>query len=176
MRLHLETNNLRPADVPCGDAQHENVLTRIFNGAVWTHDGEIWFPTSDVTDMGTAATSSNSAIDYRGEKCANQAIPCKRLDTLLQDLGKIDFMHIDIQGAEVELLEDQIDWVTNNVSALMIATHSRSIEGKLVDLLLTNGWQMHREKPCRVDWGRDCSLPGRTIVDGSQYWLNDNFR
>ncbi|HZW26135.1 MAG TPA: FkbM family methyltransferase [Gallionella sp.] len=176
MRLHLETNDLRPAGVSGEDAQHGNVFTRIFNGAVWTHDGEIWFPESDVSDMGAAATSSNDTTDYRGAKYANQAIPCKRLDTLLQDLGgTVDFMHIDIQGAELELLENQIEWVSNNVRTLMIATHSRPIEGKLMELLLAHGWQMYREKPCRVDWGRDCSLVGRTIVDGSQYWLNSKF-
>ena len=97
---------------------------------------------------------------------------CRRLDTLLQDLGMVDFMHIDIQGSELDLLTDQVDWVSNNVKTLMIATHSRPIEGKLMDLLFEEGWQLHREKPCRVDWNKSCSIVGRTIVDGSQYWLN----
>lgn len=172
MCRHLETNDLRQPGIAGEDAQHGNVFTRLFNGAVWTHDGEIWFPESDVADMGSAASTSNNETDYRGTKADHKAIPCRKLDTLLQDLGTVDFMHIDIQGAELELLQDQIDWVSRNVRMLMIATHSRPIEGRLMELLFDNGWQLHREKPCRVDWHKNCSIVGKTVVDGSQYWLN----
>lgn len=172
MCRHLEANGLRPPGTSVEDAQHENVFTRLFNGAVWTHDGVIWFPESDVADMGAAATTANDVTDYRGAKSDHKSIPCRKLETLLQGLGIVDFMHIDIQGAELELLQDQIDWVSRNIRTLMIATHSRPIEGKLMELLFDRGWQLHREKPCRVDWHKNCSLAGRTIVDGSQYWLN----
>ena len=175
MCRHLETNGLRPPGATGEDAQHENVFSRLFSGAVWTHDGVIWFPESDVADMGAAATTSNDATDYRGAKSDHKSTPCRKLETLLQDLGTVDFMHIDIQGAELELLQDQIGWVTSNVRTMMIATHSRPIEGKLMELLFDHGWQLHREKPCRVDWHKNCSLAGRTIVDGSQYWLNRKF-
>ena len=175
MCRHLETNGLRPPGVSGEDAQHENVFTRLFNGAVWTHDGVIWFPESDVADMGAAATASNDDTDYRGEKSDNKAIPCRKLDTLLQDLGIVDFMHIDIQGAELNLLRGQIGWVSCHVRTMMIATHSRPIEGKLMELLIDHGWQLHREKPCRVDWRKNCSLVGRTWADGSQYWINGKF-
>lgn len=173
MCRHLETNGLRPPGVSGEDAQHENIFTRLFNGAVWTHDGVIWFPESDVADMGAAATPSNAATDYRGVKSDHQSIPCRKLQTLLHDLSVVDFMHIDIQGTELELLQDQIDWVSRNVSTLMIATHSRPIEGKLMELLFGHGWRLHREKPCRVDWHKNCALAGRTLADGSQYWLNE---
>lgn len=172
MRRHLETNGLRPPGAAGEDAQCGTVFTRLFNGAVWTHDGVIWFPETDVADMGAAATPADGPTDYRGAEVANKSIACRKLNTLLQDLGVVDFMHIDIQGSELELLQDQIDWVSANVRTLMIATHSRSIEGKLIDLLFSKGWQLHREKPCRVDWYKNCSLTGKTIVDGSQYWLN----
>lgn len=175
MRRHLETNGLRPPGATSEDAQCGTVFTRLFNGAIWTHDGVIWFPETDVADMGAAATTSDGSTDYRGAELSNKSIACKRLDTLLQDLGVVDFMHIDIQGAELELLQDQLDWVSANVRTLMIATHSRSIEGKLIDLLFSKGWQLHREKPCRVDWYRNCSLVGKTTADGSQYWLNRKF-
>jgi len=175
MCRHLEVNGLRPPDFLGEDAQYENIFTRLFNGAVWTHDGVIWFPESDVADMGAAAATSDNKIDYRGTKSNNKSIPCRKLETLLQDLGIVDYMHIDIQGAELDLLQDQIDWVSRNVRTMMIATHSRPIEGKLIELLITHGWQLHREKPCRVDWHKNCSLVGRTIVDGSQYWINGKF-
>lgn len=175
MRRHLEANDLRPTGIEGEDAQCGTVFTRLFNGAIWTHDGVIWFPETDVADMGAAATTADESTDYRGAELNHKSVACKRLDTLLQDLGVVDFMHIDIQGAEFELLQDQIDWLSANVKTLMIATHSRSIEGKLIDLLFSKGWQLHREKPCRVEWYKNCSQVGKTIVDGSQYWLNSKF-
>ena len=127
---------------------------------------------SDVGDMGAAATTKNDATDYRGTLSDNKSVPCRTLPTLLQGLGIIDFLHIDIQGSELELLQNQVNWVSGNVRAMMIATHSRAIEGKLIELLFKHGWQLHREKPCRVDWLKNCSLIGKTNVDGSQYWRN----
>lgn len=172
MRRHLETNGLRSPDYLGEDAQHGNIFTRLFCGAVWTHDGTVWFPESDVSDMGAAASTGKESVDYRGAQFAHAPIPCRKLATLLGDLGNINFMHMDIQGAEFELLQGEVDWLSTYVKTLMVATHSRPIEGKLIELLYSNGWRLHREKPCRVDWSRDCSLTGKTTVDGSQYWIN----
>ncbi len=175
MCRHLEVNDLRPLSTAIiEDVQYGNIFSRLFKGAVWTHDGTVWFPKADITDMGSAASALNEQTDYRGAKTENLQVPCRRLDTLLNDLGVINFMHIDIQGAELELLQNQIEWMSNNVQTLMIATHSRTIEGKLIELLFDRGWQLHREKPCRANWYMNCSITGKTIVDGSQYWLNRN--
>lgn len=175
MSRHLQTNGLRPAECVSEDMLYDSVFTRLFNGAIWTHDGEIWFPEADVVDMGAAASESDQPADYRGAKLNNKAIACKKLDTLLHDMGCIDFMHIDIQGSELELIHDQIDWLSTNVKTLMIASHSRPIEGRLIELLFSKDWQLHREKPCRVDWYKNVSMVGKTMVDGSQYWLNRKF-
>lgn len=172
MTRHLECNALRKLNASCEDAHFENIFSRLFKGAVWTHDGVIWFPESDVGDMGAAATTTNAATDYRGAISDNKSVPCRTLPILLQGLGIIDFMHIDIQGSELKLLQNQVNWISGNVRAMMIATHSRAIEGKLIELLFNHSWQLHREKPCRVDWLKNCSLIGKTNVDGSQYWRN----
>lgn len=172
MRQHLEFNNLRPPNVTTEDATQGMIKTRLFTGAIWTTDGEIFFPESDVTDMGAAATNELDSQDYRGQDFKNQAVPCRRLETLLQDYGIVDFIHIDIQGAEFELIADQIDWICHNVRSLMVATHNRLIEGQLINLLLNRGWLLHREKPCKVDWTKPGTLTSKTVIDGSQYWIN----
>ncbi|MEI6738510.1 MAG: hypothetical protein WCL29_08540, partial [Pseudomonadota bacterium] len=82
MCRHLDMNGLRPFGGSSEDVQHGNVFTRLFNGAIWMHDGVIWFPESEVSDMGSAATTSNEKTDYRGAKSDNQSVPCRRLDTL----------------------------------------------------------------------------------------------
>lgn len=175
MCRQLEHNSLRSQGATGEDDHHNGVFTRLFQGAIWTHDGNIWFPESDAEDMGAAASLTDEAEDYRGTACSNSSVPCRTLQKLLGGLDMVDFMHIDIQGAEYELLCNAIDWISDRTRAMMIATHSRPIEGKLIDLLFENGWQLYREKPCRVNWGSKCSITGKTIVDGSQYWLNRRF-
>jgi FkbM family methyltransferase len=175
MRQHLEFNALRPSGVMAEDAEQGTIKTRLFEGAIWTMDGEIFFPESDVKDMGAAATGDTNPQDYRGQNLKNQAVPCRRLETLLQDCGMIDFMHIDIQGAEFDVIENQIDWICQNVRSLMVATHNRWIEGQLVNLLWNRGWLLHREKPCQVDWAKPGTLTSKTAIDGSQYWLNTTY-
>lgn len=176
MRRHFALNELRPEQALEESAQLGGVETRLFNGAIWTHDGEIWFPDSDVVDMGAAAAAECQASDYRGMQLAQKAVPCRRLDTLLVGIDSVDFMHVDIQGAEWQVVASQIDWLGRHVKALMLATHSRVIEGRLMDLLFEQGWQLQREKPCRVDWhSPQGELVGKTLADGSQYWLNKRF-
>ena len=43
---------------------------------------------------------------------------------------------------------------------MMIATHSRPLEGELMVLLNDNGWLLQREKPCRFTAGRALLLIG----------------
>ena len=173
LRRHLAANGLRPVEETNAEAMTNRVFTRLFRGAIWTHDGSVWFPKANLADMGTAAVVEKALTDYRGIPVDYLEVSCLTLETLLEGIGIVDFVHIDVQGVEFNLLSDQIDWVEANVRACMIATHSRTIEGALIELLIPRGWKLFREKPCRVDWNKDhCLLPGRTVVDGSQYWLN----
>ena len=94
MRRHLEFNQLD---------QHHGVAVDLFEGAVWSHDGAIHFPESAVEDMGAAAGSDSTDIDYRGQAVATRQVPCTRLQTLVGEGQKVDFLHIDVQGAEGEV-------------------------------------------------------------------------
>lgn len=150
----------------------EKIVTT-YNGAVWTHDGEVQFPDSDVVDMGPAVTPSEASKDYRGRAVKLRTIPCKQLSTLCKEASAIDFLHIDVQGSEYQLISAELDWVTKNVRSMMIATHSRIIEGAMMRLLGDAGWTLRREKPCRFTLDEiPASWEGRTVADGSQYWVN----
>jgi FkbM family methyltransferase len=156
MRRHLDFNQL--------DQQH-GVAVNLFEGAVWSHDGVIHFPESAVEDMGAAASTDSADTDYRGQAVATREVPCTRLPTLVGEGQKVDFLHIDVQGAEGEVINSHLDWLNQNTRSMMIATHSRPLEGELMVLLNDNGWlTAGRVIP---DWS------GATTVDGSQYWIND---
>ncbi len=156
---------------------HEaGVKVYLFRGAVWSHDGVIHFPESAVEDMGAAASSSAESTDYRGQPVSTTEVPCCRLDTLIGPDQAVDFLHVDVQGAEGELIASHLEWLNHAVKSMMIATHSRPLEGELMARLGEAGWILLREKPCR--FGVGAAIPewtGATTVDGSQYWINAKF-
>ena len=167
MRRHLGFNQL--------DQQH-GVAVKLFEGAVWSHDGVIHFPESAVEDMGAAVSTDSADTDYRGQAVATREVPCTRLSSLVGEGREVDFLHIDVQGAEGEVIKSHIDWLNQWVGSMMIATHSRPLEGELMVLLSGNGWVLHREKPCHFEAGRVFdNWCGVTTVDGSQYWINGKF-
>ena len=164
MRRHLGFNLL--------DQEH-GVAVNLFEGAVWSHDGVIHFPESAVEDMGAAASTDGTDTDYRGQRVATREVPCTRLPTLVGAGRIVDFLHIDVQGAEGEVINSHLDWLNQHTRSMMIATHSRPLEGELMVLLNDNGWLLQREKPCRFNAGRTIvDWCGATTVDGSQYWIN----
>jgi len=164
MRRHLEFNQL--------DQQH-GLAVNLFEGAVWSHDGVIHFPESAVEDMGAAASAVSTDTDYRGLAVATREVPCTRLPTLVGEGQKVDFLHIDVQGAEGEVISSHLDWLNHQTRSMMVATHSRPLEGELMVLLNDNGWILQREKPCRFKAGHAIGdWCGATWADGSQYWIN----
>jgi FkbM family methyltransferase len=167
MQEHLNFNAL---------TDEAGVKVNLFRGAVWSHDGVIHFPESAVEDMGAAASSSAESTDYRGQPVSTTQVPCCRLDTLIGPDQSVDFLHVDVQGAEGELIASHLDWLNTAVKSMMIATHSRPLEGELMARLGEAGWILLREKPCR--FGVGAPIPdwtGVTTVDGSQYWINGKF-
>ena len=165
MCRHLELNELTSAS---------GRIIKTFHGAIWTHDGEVQFPDSDVEDMGPAVTAQGSKTDYRGRRVTTLSTPCARLSTLCEGAGLIDFLHIDVQGSELDIIRNDAEWLAKNVRAMMVATHSRVIEGGVMDLLGNWGWVLKREKPCRfrMDDNSCDNWERLTEADGSQHWVN----
>ena len=174
MQKHLRNNQFKPIEWnPSMQKKHLEQCALVFNGVIWGHDGEVFFPQNDITDMGTSASNKAISKDYRGHRNQYESVSCLTPKTLCKHLSKIHFLHIDIQGAEYEILKASINWLNKTVVSIMVATHSRVIEGQIIALLLKNNWTLLREKPCRVDWQRtQGDLEGWTTKDGSQYWVN----
>lgn len=169
MKNQLLVNQLRPStnlDV----TDFNGIHCKLLQGAASSESKTLWFPKVSVLDMGAAASHEDHSDDYRGLNVQNFPVTGFTLEEIIGDL-EVDMLHVDIQGAEFELLESGIDLINDRIKAMMVATHSRVIEGELIELLYQNGWYLHREKPCIVGWRTSpASIEAMTQVDGCQYW------
>lgn len=147
----------------------------LHHGVAAPHEGTALFPSADAV----LTRWNGKAVFYPDAEtlAAARADPSVQvLDCYpLEKLGKgevIDLLHIDIQGAEVEYMRGNLDSAGTYVKRILIGTHSRSIEGALMDLFLDAGWRLEMERPAitPVAYGKP-----RTTIDGVQMWLNPAF-
>jgi hypothetical protein len=97
-------------------------------------------------------------------------IPVIDVAALTSNEKSIDFVHVDIQGAELDLLTEQFDWLCRRVRYVFVGTHSKQIEGGLFELFTTGGnWKLEVERPAVFGL-----VDGRPSVqiDGAQAWRN----
>jgi FkbM family methyltransferase len=136
----------------------------IFGGIAGACDGFAYFPVIDATGnwSGEAVYGNPPEGDY-------QKLPSISLRTLMKDEEIVDLIHFDIQGAEFDVVEGSVDQLSAKVKWVVIGTHSRSIEGRLIDLLLRTNWSLENEQPCRCFY-----KGGRSdiFIDGTQVWKN----
>jgi FkbM family methyltransferase len=100
------------------------------------------------------------------------------LKEIVGDLESIDFMHVDIQGAEYDVLVSSKDLLDAKVKSIHVGTHSTGVEatrGRDMDALINElfsamGWSQR----IRVRPGEKISLHGQdiTFVDGVNSWAN----
>jgi hypothetical protein len=102
-------------------------------------------------------------------------VPAVSLPTAFANVGIVDFLHVDIQGSEAQALPAAIDFLTSNVRTMVVGTHSRKIEGDLIEFFRSHKWTLVRERPCQFHCaGVAPSLEGLTYFDGEQLWMNEN--
>jgi FkbM family methyltransferase len=160
MREHFMDNGLDP---DAFDLHH---------AVVGAEDGVAYFPKliDPVADYGASAAfeaKEHGAAAQRGEL---EAVDCLSLEGLLERSGRVDLMHMDIQGHEQAVLEASMDSVDALVHRAIIGTHSRSIDAALLDMFSSRGWYLEYEKPARLMQTASGSL--HFVDDGEQVWLN----
>ncbi|TIU30915.1 MAG: class I SAM-dependent methyltransferase, partial [Mesorhizobium sp.] len=83
----------------------------------------------------------------------------------------VDLLHIDIQGGEADFIDAAIGDLNKFVRYIVIGTHSRQIEGRIMNTLLNQGWKLEMERPAII--GLPDGRP-QILVDGVQGWRNDS--
>lgn len=97
-----------------------------------------------------------------------QILQCYTLSDLAA--GKpVDLLHIDIQGGEAVFVRENFKDINAHTRRMLIGTHSRVIEGDIMEFMLAEGWILEMERPCI--FGLANGHP-QIMVDGVQGWLN----
>lgn len=91
------------------------------------------------------------------------------LSDVIVENGKLDLLHIDIQGGEAELVRDSIETCNSSVRYIVIGTHSRFIEGTLEKLMFDNDWELEVDRPAISSLENGVQT---LRVDGVQGWRN----
>ena len=123
-------------------------------------------------DAGRAVSvESNIEVDYRGKPSEFLAVSGLSLADLVAEYKNVDYVHIDVQGTESVIIPRSVEALERHVRYMFIGTHSRKIEGDIIDLLISRSWRLIKEQPCVFDpLASSPSLAGLTRRDGGQFW------
>lgn len=173
MRLHFEDNGLDPAE------------HRLLHGVAGAEDGVAEFPIlgDPSVEWGTAAVFTEQPRRWRrffssfsGKPSASGAsqtgterVKCYSLTTLLQPFSQVDLVHVDIQGSEVEVVLAGRAALQKKVKWLVIGTHGRAIEQRLMEELGPQGWALVAEESCKYHQHQGIL---HLALDGCQVWRN----
>jgi FkbM family methyltransferase len=97
---------------------------------VFLHNSAIWVENSEVAFFSEGGFSGRISDDELGK---SERVQCERLSDLLDK--KIDFLKLDIEGAEVEVIEDCRDSL-HNIDHLFIEYHSQAGKKQQLDVIL----------------------------------------
>lgn len=171
LRQHLALNGLVPSDAP--DKGMSGVVTHeLEQAAIWWENTTLYWPEASESDSGrTVSIMAEEGSDYRGYVLHASPIRALGLPGVLERFDRVDFLHVDIQGAEAEVIPKSIEALESKVSVMFIGTHSRKIEGDLLEFLYNRCWRLLREQPCVFDPEKKVpTFQALTLRDGGLVW------
>ena len=97
----------------------------IINGAVWTRDEKVNFGRTMGDEYGTRIGGKGDQFEAQGYS----------IDTLIDKLGvdQVDFVKMDVEGAETKLLTENTGW-TQRVKSLLVELHGYPMDKCITDL------------------------------------------
>lgn len=152
---HFRDNGLDPA-------QHQ-----LLHAVAGVEDGVAHFPKLDVpsADWGAQASYGDSQASEQFDE-----VPSISIATLLSKLPLVDLLHCDVQGAEGNVLTAAADVLSCRVRRIVVGTHGRAIEDRLMACFGANGWTLEHESSCRLVQGPTGTM--QLVADGTQVWRN----
>ena len=160
-----------------GDNGFDPETHTLIQGAVGVTPGRARWPkvADPSADWGSRPLDNDLAtIDYLGRSFDEFIdIEMYAFDNLLEREPSWDLVHIDVQGSEAELCRASAELLDRRVRFVVVGTHSRKLDGDLMDHFFRRGWVLENEKPARFTF--DPALPtleAMTYRDGTQVWRN----
>ena len=165
MLQHFRDNQIDPAD-------HDLVEAAIATtrGETWFYVGkaDTWYGQSMIQDAALAPDPGSLEIDYNSERA--RRVKTIELHELTARHRRIDYMQLDVQGVELDVLSSTPGILAEKVKRINIGTHSHAIEQGLRELFSGLGWHCQYDIPlngCARVNGVDVALG-----DGVQVWIN----
>lgn len=160
-REALATNGFAPGE------------STLMEGVVAARAGTALFPKPDRhgRDYGSEPLFGLEGAELERVLKAGRHDPVKviSLEEAMRGHDRIDLLHIDIQGGEADLVRDTLPLLAAKVAYMVIGTHSRPIEGKLLEHLAGGEFKLEVERPALLELRDTGPL---TLVDGVQGWRN----
>ncbi|MED5550665.1 MAG: FkbM family methyltransferase [Pseudomonadota bacterium] len=157
MKEHFANNAL------AGEGVH------LIRGAVSASPGEISFPEIDNPDEDYGASTRNVASAPR--YVTVRAYTIREILDLLS--GPVDFMHIDIQGVEYDVIPPSMELLNAHVKATLVGTHISSEKHHgMVKLFEDAGWKIRMN----YERGQLCDTPYGEIQLGDGVLVAENPR
>lgn len=167
---HLEWSRTHLADNGFDPDAHDLRL-----GIVGAEAGTAYFACAwGSTDDYGARPYTGGEHDYRGMGHGPlRELPMLALRDLLLAEDAWEFVHIDVQGAEAELVESAMQVMDARVAAVLVSTHSRPLDGRVMEAFWRAGWVLEGERPAMMQFDPTRpTLDGMTTHDGQQFWRN----
>jgi FkbM family methyltransferase len=147
---------------------------KVLRGVAACGSGRALFPKQERSGLSWGLEpifgASAGELDRARKEGSHDIVEMVPLSQMFAKQQRVDLLHIDIQGGELDLIRSSIDFLTTSVAYIVIGTHSRSIEGALIDQMVDAGWLLEMERPAIFN------LPlngiASTTVDGVQGWRN----
>ena len=144
---------------------------RIVNGVAAATKGMALFPVEEAGATWSSAPILNATREQIREAANTGRYHAMEMFSLSEiATGKpVDLLHIDIQGGEADFIDATLDELNVLVRYLVVGTHSRQIEGRIIQALSDAGWAIEMERAAifSIDDGEL-----RIVVDGVQGWRN----
>ena len=145
--------------------------SKVVHGIAGPETGKALFPRQDHAGgtWGLEPVFNPSKWDLRKLRRSHQTLDVHTLESLGEG-ETFDLLHIDIQGGEFDFVESCLADIEAHVRFMVIGTHSRTIEGQLMDLLLERGWVLEIDRP--AIYSRDEKGGCVLAIDGVHGWRN----
>ncbi len=151
----------------------------LLHGAVGARAGKAYWPVIEDAreDWGSRPmeqAAGGASTDYLGRSVGKvREVEVLSAVDLLRREQRWDLLHVDIQGNEAEVCPASMAELNGRVHWIVLGTHSRLIEGHMIELFHRAGWELENEKPARFRYQRAAAtLEAMTFVDGAQVWRN----